>query len=257
IDEEVPTDGNFIDVVFDEKVTSVNEIFDGWTYTRDGGLDIPFDSPVGAQPGTHFKLHCTEQIKADEVITMSFTSAGNGDAQDIQGNPLADIVDRPVPNGSTQGVPTTPPVLTGASAVQAAPEQVDLQFSEPVIGTVAGWSVDIDAVPVTGLALIGAVDTRTLTFTETIQKHSEVIVLYVEASGDMTDTAGLPLANSAEQADLGIDVVSLTEDYTIFKGIAQEHDYAQNYWGNNITYAFLDGVVPGMSLNVNTGLYFR
>ena len=183
----IPANGNEVILGFDEPVGSVGDVVHlGWTLnvTTGNTRTINTVSTAGSGFKQSWTLALDDQVKLDETLTIDYSSV-TGNIWDEQANDLVSISADAVTNNSTQGVPTDPPELTGYVVELATPNQVDLTFSEAVLGTVAGWDVTIDTVSVTGLALVGATDTRQLTFTETVIDTDVVRVIYVEASGDM------------------------------------------------------------------------
>ena len=196
----IPADGNFVNVVFDEEVHSVGSIYHvGWSLdVTAGGTPRTIGTDSSSGSGATWSFHLDDQVKLDETLNIDYDS-GPGNIWDLQFNYMASLTNDPVTNNSTQSeVPTDPPELTGQVVENATPSQVDLTFSEPVLGTVDGWDVTIGGVSVTGLTLVGASDTRQLTFTEVITIEDVVRVIYVESSGNMEDTAGLPLPDYDE-----------------------------------------------------------
>lgn len=203
IDSTVPTlqtatihaDGNNINLFFDESVFSPGgDGTLGWTLTGGSVGTIAFDSFTDLPGEGTVQAHLTGQVKIGETILLQYDGDTAGDVADAQGNKLSTIQNFATTNNSTQDpVPVDPPELIGAVVMDNTPSQVDLTFSENVLGTVLGWEVLINGTPATSLALVGGADTRSLTFAELVAQGDTVLVNYVEATGDMTDTAGLPL----------------------------------------------------------------
>ena len=207
----IPANGNEVILVFDEPVTTqALGMHIGWNLdVTAGGTPRAIGTVSASGTGTNWSLALDDQVKVDEVLNIDYNDAV-GDVRDLQDNYLITIVDRPVVNNSTQGIPINPPELIGQVVENATPGQVDLTFSEAVLGTVAGWDVTINTVSVTGLALVGITDTRQLTFNEAVVYGDVVRVIYVEASGDMQDTAGLPLPDYDELVTNNVEIVAET-----------------------------------------------
>ncbi len=100
------------------------------------------------------------------------------------------------------GPDTTPPTITTVEAADA--HTITVTFDEDVNGTDAGFTFDNGSpLTITGMTGTGT-DSLTFTLAETVLSTDTVTYAYVEASGDIVDDNGNPLADASGSVDNNI-----------------------------------------------------